>query len=51
MTEKQISKEEKELIELIKNSENPQMALYVALGIIKENVTRTSDPAYNTPNT
>jgi hypothetical protein len=36
---------EKELLELIRNSENPQLALYKAIGIIQE-VTESSYPAY-----
>ncbi len=37
---------EKELIELIRNSDNPQMALYKAMGIISEYVTNPTNPAY-----
>jgi hypothetical protein len=35
---------EKELIELIRNSDNPQLALYKAAGIILD-VTKQTDPA------
>lgn len=34
-----LTEKEKELIELIRNSDNPQMALYKAVGIISEFVT------------
>lgn len=40
-----MSEKEKELIELIRNSDNPQMALYKAIGIILE-VTQSTAPAY-----
>lgn len=40
-----LSDKEKELIELIRNSDNPQMELYKAMGIISE-VTKETDPAY-----
>ena len=36
MTEK-----EQELIELIRNSDNPQMALYKAIGIISEEIKKS----------
>lgn len=40
-----MTKEQKELIELIRNSDNPQMAIYKVLGIIEE-VTKEPDSAY-----
>lgn len=40
-----MTEEEKEIIELIRNSENPQLALYKVLGIISA-VAEEYDPAY-----
>lgn len=46
MTEKKfLTEKEMELLETIRNSENPQMALYKAIGIIAE-VTKKPDTAY-----
>ena len=39
-----MTEEEKELLELIRNSDNPQMAIYKVLGIIEE-VTKADNPA------
>ena len=40
-----MSENEKKLIELISNSDNPQMALYIAMGICSD-VTKVTGSAY-----
>ena len=40
-----MSEKEKELIELLRNSDHPQIALYKSIGIVAE-VTKQTTPAY-----
>lgn len=48
MTEKEfLTENEKELLELIRNSDNPQMAMYKVVGIVSEFETKISAPAYH----
>ena len=45
--ERFITENKKELLELIRNSDNPQMAMYKVVGIVSEFATKVSTPAYH----
>ena len=45
--ERFLTENEKELIELIRNSDNPQMTMYKVVGIVSEFETKVSAPAYH----